>query len=450
MDNAYLGLAALYIISTKIKDGGLGEPWNLENIPESHMILADKVLDNKCQLFADPLGVHLNSLYGDINVVNGIPFPVMNLEPRWNRFRLLNAAVSRPYLIKIKDNNMNDVSPTLCKIIATDGGFRDTPVQYPLEGLLMGVAERYEFVCDFTKLKSQTLLFYNDQDRRVMNDAPYFCNTHLVAKIVISAKATGTPAVFNELQNTPEPIKPIDKTLSKADIDKAISMANSGIAHREFVFGRRNGHWVINGETWDTNKIAASDVGQNTWELWRISTGGGWFHPIHIHLIDFFLVKRDNPNSPLAINGNGLRTNEYLSPKDVFYLAPGDSDYVIARFGAHKGDYMFHCHNLIHEDNDMLRAFRVMNSSGGANKDSAQPFIVNPLNGIIYNNWKYSDPTLGETNAKPIKIAKPFNRQLFNNTLKLNLYRIFYPLQEDIKLMNGVFNPWESKWVPFK
>jgi hypothetical protein len=93
-DNAYFGLAGLYINSAKVKDGGCGEPWNLENIQEYEMILSDKVLDNNCQLFADVFDVHKDDLYGDINLVSGIPFPTMNMEPKWLRFRLLNAAVS--------------------------------------------------------------------------------------------------------------------------------------------------------------------------------------------------------------------------------------------------------------------------------------------------------------------------------------------------------------------
>jgi len=273
MDNAYLGLAGFYIPSVKRKHGGCGEPWNLEDIPEQYMMLADKVLDNKCQLYADPLGVHEKSLYGDVNVVNGVPFPVMSLQPKWNRFRIVNSAVSRPWLIKIKDSNLNDISQKICKIIATDGGYRTSPVQYPIEGLLIGVAERYEFVCDFTGYKSNTLYFWNDQDDNTMRDTPYFCNSHLIAKINIGNVITGMNAVFNDLQDNPGLIRGIDKTLSASNIQTAIAMANNGQAHREFVFGRSNGHWTINGETWDTNKIAASDVGQNTWELWRISTG---------------------------------------------------------------------------------------------------------------------------------------------------------------------------------
>ena len=450
-DNAYYGLAGLYIVSDKKKDGGCGEIWNLEDIPEHHMILTDKVLDNKCQLFADNLDVHKDSLYGDINLVSGIPFPVMNMEPKWNRFRVLNAAVSRPYLLKIKDSQLNDISQNLCKIIATDGGFRNTPVNYPREGLLIGVAERYEFVCDFSRLKSQTLYFWNEQDDKVMKKVPYFCNSHLIAKVIIKPIITSKiHAMFNPATTLYEPIKPIEKTLTASDIQKAIAMANAKQAHREFHFGRSNGHWTINGESWDSNKIAASDVGQNTWELWRISTGGGWFHPIHIHLIDFFLVKRENFIGPLSTNSNGLRTNEFLSAKDVFYLAPGDTDYVIARFGPHKGDYMFHCHNLIHEDNDMMRAFKVINSSNTRNAESAKPFVVNKLNGIIYNNWKYDDPMMSETAAIHISKAKPFNKILVDRTLSSNLYRIFYPRPSDIQLMEGVFNPWQSKWCPLR
>jgi FtsP/CotA-like multicopper oxidase with cupredoxin domain len=48
---------------------------------------------------------------------------------------------------------------------------------------------------------------------------------------------------------------------------------------------------MINGETWDSFKIAAEDVGHNTWELWKLETGGGWFHPVHMHLVDFFILK---------------------------------------------------------------------------------------------------------------------------------------------------------------
>lgn len=442
-DNAYFGLAGMYITSAKVKDSGCGEPWNLEDIQEYRMILADKVLDNKCQLLADTFGVHQNNLYGDVNLVSGIPFPKMNLEPKWLRFRFLNAAVSRPYLLKIKDSKLNDISQKLCRVLATDGGFRKTHIPFPPEGLLIGVAERYEIACNFAGYANKEIYFWNDFDPVMMKEVPYFCNSHLIAKGIFTSTTTEvTPPALIYNQNTPNPLMPIFNILSTADINKAITMANNGIYHRDFQFGRTNGHWTINGETWDTAKIAASDVGQNTWELWRFQAGGGWFHPVHIHLVDFFVLKREG--------ATGLRTNEYLSPKDVFYLGPGNTIYVIARFGAHKGDYMFHCHNLIHEDNDMMRAFRVMNHKTSLNSATATPFIINKLNNLVYNNWKYADPLFGDTAAKPSQLVRTMSDSYVNLTLSKNLYRIFYPLPEDIVMMNGTNNPWQSQWCPLK
>ena len=185
-------------------------------------------------------------------------------------------------------------------------------------------------------------------------------------------------------------------------------------------------------------KIAAEDVGQNTWELWKFQTGGGWFHPVHIHLIDFFLLKREGSTY-------GLQPYEDRSSKDVFYLGPSNTIWVIARFGAHKGDYMFHCHNLIHEDNDMMRAMRLKGLNGKNNITSEQ-YILNPLHNIIYNNWVYSDPMLGETSAKPRNQVEKFDTSLFTKTLNKNLYRIFFPLESDIQSYGTYYNPWKSNW----
>jgi len=435
--NAYYGLAGMYFITAKKSIGGCGEPWNLDDIEEKHFILNDKVLNSKCQLYIDPFDKHKDNLYGDINFVSGIPFPNMKLEPKLYRFRLLNAAVSRPYLLKIVDENLKEISSNICKIIAADGGFRDEPAEFPTTGLLIGVAERYEVVCDFSKLQNKILYLYNFKDDKKMKDVPYFCYSHLVAKLIISSNSINNIPFIYEPIPTGQ-INIMTKVLSQEDINKAFNMINNGESHRQFDFGRSNGHWTINGESWATMKLAAEDVGQNTWELWKFKTGGGWFHPVHIHLIDFLMLKRDGDFD--------IQPYEYLSPKDVLYLAPSNTIWVIARFGAHKGDYMFHCHNLIHEDDDMMRAMRIINGENGKNKDTAKQYIVNPLNNIIYNNWKYSDPMLGDTAAKKTNLVTVFNTNYITETLNKNLYRIFYPLPADLELTKNYTNPWQSKW----
>jgi FtsP/CotA-like multicopper oxidase with cupredoxin domain len=105
-----------------VSKGGCGIPFNLANIQDLLLLLGDKVADAKCQLRFEPEGVHERSLYGDINLVSGIPWPRMLLQPKWYRFKFLNAATSRPWLIKYKDDFGRDVGHEICVIYATDDG----------------------------------------------------------------------------------------------------------------------------------------------------------------------------------------------------------------------------------------------------------------------------------------------------------------------------------------
>jgi FtsP/CotA-like multicopper oxidase with cupredoxin domain len=434
--NAYYGLAGMYFISPKKSIGGCGEPWNLDNIDEMHFIINDKLLDNKCHLYLDNLNIHKDDFYGDINMISGIPFPNINLDPKTYRFRILNAAVSRPYLLQIRTSDNIEISSYICKVIASDGGFRDSPVEFPKGGLLVGVAERYEIVCDFSRYKNKELYFYNDKNDKMMKDVPYFCNSHLVGKFIISNNnVLNNQLISNNYKRGALNI--MHKILSLDDINMANSMIRVNNPHRTFKFGKSNSRWTINGETWSSMKLAAEDIGQNTWELWKFETGGGWFHPVHIHLVDFIMLKREGDTQ--------LESYEKEASKDVLYLGPGNTIWVIARFGAHKGDYMFHCHNLIHEDNDMMRAMHVIGSNG-KNNITSEKYILNPLHNIIYNNWKYSDPMLSDTSAKKSNLIPLFNLDYLTDTLNKNLYRIFYPLPSDIQDYGSFYNPWKSEW----
>ena len=304
--------------------------------------------------------------------------------------------------------------------------------------MIIGIGERYEIVCDFTTVKGQTLYLWNDEDKKVMKDVPYFCYSHLLAKLQISSSNTDSSPRFDENLRTPEPERPIERVLNASDIAVAMEMVRNEAYHREMEFERSGGQWVINGETWDSAKIAADDIGQNTWELWKFKTGGGWFHPVHIHLADFYILKRDRDG--------GLQEYEKMSPKDIIYLGPSQKIWVIVRFGPHKGDYMFHCHNLIHEDDDMMRAFRIVNGENGKTASTAEPFIRNRLRNIIYSNWKYTDPLLTETAPKPTARMPVLNPGYIKNMLETNVYRIFYSSSLDDTTLDGFMNPWKSTW----
>jgi FtsP/CotA-like multicopper oxidase with cupredoxin domain len=436
-NNAYYGLAGMYIITSSTLEGGCGEPWNLQGMEEKDMILSDKLVDTKCQQRFDTLDTHKDNFYGDINLVSGIPFPKMPLEPKQYRFRLLNAAVTRPYLVKIKTQFLQDVMHSICQVIASDGGYASSPIPLTSYGLRIGVAERYEIVCDFSNYAGQTLYLWNDKDPDMMKDVPYFCYSHLLSRLDISAVKPVNAPVMDPSVAPLQPVHHLKHILTDSDITTARQMIAQGKGHRRMAFGRTNGHWTINGETWESFKIAAADVGHNTWELWEVKTGGGWFHPIHMHLIDFFILERE---------GAPLQTFEAMTPKDVMYLGPSNTLWMIARYGAHKGDYMFHCHNLRHEDNDMMRAYRVIDTNASlASGNTNDQFVLNELSNIIYSNYKYADPMLGETAASPTASRPAFDQAYIEKTLESNLYRIFYPLPEDDALQ-GFINPWKAPW----
>jgi hypothetical protein len=149
------------------------------------------------------------------------------------------------------------------------------------------------------------------------------------------------------------------------------------------------------------------------------------------------------------VGAGDVRPAELWSPSDVVHLAPGSELFLLVRFGAHKGDYMFHCHNLVHEDNDMMRAFRIANTTAGRidRRSTADRFVRNPLYGVVYGNFKYSDPMLADAKAQPTA-AMPTLAAKLTSALSSNLYRIFYPTLADKTAYSGFSNPWGVQVCP--
>ena len=237
--------------------------------------------------------------------------------------------------------------------------------------------------------------------------------------------------------STPIPDRPITRVLNSSDINRAIQRANASLSHRQMDFGKGENQWVINDESWDSFTIATDNIGQSRWELWLFAASEGYFHPVHMHLVDYYITRRDSQS--------GMMSYENLSPKDVLYLVPRDRVWVIVRFDTHKGDYMFHCHNLIHEDNDMMRAMRLIDSQKGLIASTAEPFILNGFANIVYSNWKYINPMLSETSPKPTNEIPSFSSTYIQNMLMIHIYKIFYSVPTDAAL-HGFTNLWKSRW----
>jgi len=326
--NVYFGQQGVYVVRdpSEVEEFGLPPqgPFDV------YLQLSDRKFQANGQLI-DPTG-ETEMFYGDVIFVNGDPWPFLEVEPRLYRFRFLAAAINRTFKLQFQTAN-GTVIPF--HIIGTDSGLNDAPV--PVEFFIIAIAERYEAVFDFTGFEGQEIFLRN---ARQFSVNPDFAFTDFVMKFNVTNNVT------DQAGNGPLPETLLDIPFP----------ADTGKVDRSFRFERQNGGWKINGVGWDDPDgppiIADPPTdGVEVWEL--VNSAGGWAHPVHIHLIDFRIISR---------TGRGVEPFEASGFKDVAFTAEGETVHVIARFAPWTGQYMFHCHNLVHEDNDMMGTFDVNNT----------------------------------------------------------------------------------------
>ncbi|CAI6341892.1 unnamed protein product [Periconia digitata] len=325
-ENAHFGQAGAYVVADAAEDAlGLPTGYGKYDIP---LVLTSKYYNSDGTLRSSK--GEDQSLWGDVIHVNGQPWPFFNVEPRKYRFRILDASLSRNFdLFFVRSSATSTRLPF--QVIASDAGLLERPVQ--VTDLKNAVAERYEIVFDFSKFAGQSIELRNDHDLDIMTDDDYD-NTDKVMKFVVSGTAvTDTSKVPAALRTVPYP------------------PPSTGVDH-QFRFHRSNGEWQINGVGFEdvANRVLAK-VPRGKVEIWELeNSSGGWTHPIHVHLVDFKVIER---------NGRGVEPYESIGLKDVVWLGKNEVVKVEAHYGPWNGLYMFHCHNLIHEDHDMMAAFNV-------------------------------------------------------------------------------------------
>jgi FtsP/CotA-like multicopper oxidase with cupredoxin domain len=350
--NAYMGLAGLYLLHDDYeRDSGLplrGSPDDQYGNPyDVPLILRDALFDTGAQLIFDD--DDQSGAFGDVILVNGVPWPNMKVEPRQYRFRILNASVSRSYDLALSVKGSTARLPLT--VVGTDGGLME--VAQATNVLRSGMAERYELVIDFAGLAGKTLTLRNLRPENNIE----FPTTGSVMQFEV-----GTSVTFRGKNATVA-----GKTLRPRPACMGLEETASMPA-RTLTLLRENGHWTINGKTWAdviasgfTEALANPKL--DDVEVWTIANpSGGWFHPVHIHLIDFRILSRTGTKRV------GVQPFE-RGPKDVVYVGESETVKVIAKFGPQAGRYMMHCHNLVHEDHDMMHQFWVKAPAGSAVQD---------------------------------------------------------------------------------
>jgi FtsP/CotA-like multicopper oxidase with cupredoxin domain len=290
-----------------------------------------------------------SGLYGDVVLVNGRPWPVMPVRRRVYRFRVLNASISRSYRFTLDTGDP-------VTVVATDGGLM--PRAREVGEWRHSSGERYEVLVDFRRYRpGQRVVLRNLSNR---NNVDYDHTDVVMAFDVTDAPVSTRDATWDRMPDT------------LVDSDAMNLTEDMAVRRRHLKLDRTGGLWTINGVTWDD--IVASnfqrvfaDPGLGDVEVWELENGsGGWFHPLHIHLVDFRILDRD-----------GRPPFDYeLGPKDVAYVGENETVRVVMRFGPHRGRYMVHCHNLPHEDHDMMTQFSVGWSPGAY--DPNDPVLAAP------------------------------------------------------------------------
>lgn len=356
-DDAYYGQAGVYIIYDPAENS-LGLPTGKYDVP---LALNDKIYQSNGDL-ASPDGSPIN-FFGDTIQVNDQPWPYMAVEPRKYRLRFFDMSLSRPYDLYFADSKSNVIP---FQVIASDSGLFGSPVTTKDVTIAMG--ERYEVVFDFSAYKGQNITLMNGLQQTQISQ---FNNTDKVMRFVVGNTVTDNTnngAVPSTLANIPWPA-------NRQTVDHAFN----------FQLGGEN-TWTINGVDFsDVNNRVLARPPQGTVERWSLHhTGGPAVHPVHIHLVNMQVVSRTG-------GARGLLPYEAAGLKDVVMLAPGETVEVLAIYGPWNGMYMFHCHNLIHEDHEMLDVFNVTrlaalgyNSTAGYGNPEASNFAAQSYNPSAY------------------------------------------------------------------
>lgn len=362
--NVYAGLSGMYLLRDE-QERSLQLPSGDYEIP---LILQDRTLDDQGQLVYDPTfedgkeipaGIWAPEFFGELPVVNGAIYPYMEVEPRPYRVRILNGANSRFFNLYLNLAKHPTDVPSLVPMhqIGTDGGFLGRPAA--LNKLLLGTAERADLIIDFTGLEGKTATLSNDapapypgwQMLNSLHPRLYELMQFRVTRPLSAAKAFSLPAAV--------PFTPLD--------------AAQAVKTRDFILTEqldaqgRSLDVRINNKGYDDPVTETPKLGAT--EKWRFINNTDDAHPMHLHLVQFQILERQGFDVPSLLGGTLKVVGVPRKPqpneagwKDTAIVNPGDVLTILVRFEGYTGRYVYHCHMLEHEDNDMMRPYEVVAS----------------------------------------------------------------------------------------
>ncbi|MFN0203553.1 MAG: multicopper oxidase family protein [Bacteroidia bacterium] len=339
------GLGGLIIVRDEIeKSLQLPRTYGIDDIP---LVLTDRDFDKNNQMLISP--------YGDSALVNGTLRPEVKLPAQIVRFRILDAAITRSFMLGFADNRK-------FWVITSDGGLLNAPVQ--TDRYLLHAAERVEILVDLSKDegKSLDLLCYNSELKSVIaggDRVPFGPLANYLAKkdfklLHINVNApTKQPitSIPNQLTNN------ILLQENEASVVRKVLMTDSIVFQKPPLPPNPIDMFILNHKIFELHHNNFSIPLGNT-EIWEITNASVFGHPFHIHDVTF---------NVLSVNGEKPDATQ-AGWKDVVFVPsrtimgkPGVVRF-IAKFEDYADDlhpFMYHCHIATHEDEGMMGQFVV-------------------------------------------------------------------------------------------
>jgi len=362
---AYLGLASFFIVEDD-EERALQQALDLElGVTDIPLVIQDKKFDEQGRLvYAPNEEEEVNGYLGDTVLVNLTPRPYFDAATRLYRFRILNGSNARIYRLAFTRGGFR----LAFAVIGTDGGLLERP--YDAKEAFLAPGERLDVLLDLRNVSIgdavtlQSLAF-----------DPMHAEAGMAGMAMGGAPAglaDGAPIdlmrinVARKIAYAPR----VPQTLSTL----APPVAAKNARPREILLDLKDKLWRINGERFDINKTPVS-VQRGAREIWEIRNDKGSMpHPMHLHGVPFRVLSRSGSPQQVrsrgggpeqvtqfVVNDQGLTVSD-LGWKDTVLLWPGETVRLAVDFShPYPGDqlFLFHCHNLEHEDQGMMINIKV-------------------------------------------------------------------------------------------
>jgi spore coat protein A len=330
--NICAGMAGLYVIRDSFEDA-LNLPKGVYEIP---LVMMDRMIRTDGQIYYPvsqfPDAPWIPEYTGNATLVNGKLLPYLDVAPRKYRFRILNASNSRFYFLSLANG------PVLQQI-GMDQGLLSAPVAVPRLDISPG--ERADVVVDFAEHRGERILLNN-----------------LFAPLMqfrVGSEEVADPSALPTALRSAPPLAATDAIRTRRlTLEEVDNLLGEPLVH------------LLDGKHWHDPVSEKPVLG--TTEIWELLNLTEDPHPIHLHLVRFRILDRRPIDVDAQIyDRKVVYVGDAVPPeaneagwKDTVRATPGASTRIVVKFEGYVGRYVWHCHILEHEDNEMMRPYEVV------------------------------------------------------------------------------------------